>query len=265
MIISSQTKISEIIKKDKRAIDAIASVNDHFIKLKNPFLRKLLAPRVTVAMAAKVGNCDIETLFQKLSELGFTVKRNNTTEKMEKEIEFTPTKDIVELDVRPVIATGTDPLKLILSKVKELKDDQTLLIINSFEPIPLRHLLKKQNFISKSEKVDIDLFYTWFKKDDSGIAPTETPATDASTQAEFQQFLTRFCGKISEVDVREMEMPQPMITIISLLSSLGNEEALLVHHRKLPLLLFPELKEQGYNYIYNQLKEDYIQILIFKG
>lgn len=40
MIITENTRISEIIKHDSRTIDVIASINKHFKKLKNPVLRK---------------------------------------------------------------------------------------------------------------------------------------------------------------------------------------------------------------------------------
>ena len=47
------------------------------------------------------------------------------------------TKNIVSLDVRPTLASGEDPFNIIMNAVKILKDEETLQIINSFEPIPL--------------------------------------------------------------------------------------------------------------------------------
>ena len=55
MIIDENTKISKIIKEKPASIEAIASLSSHFKKLHNPILRKVLASRVSVKDAAKIG------------------------------------------------------------------------------------------------------------------------------------------------------------------------------------------------------------------
>ena len=42
MQIAANTKISVLIKENPAAIDAIATINKHFEKLRNPVLRKIL-------------------------------------------------------------------------------------------------------------------------------------------------------------------------------------------------------------------------------
>ena len=76
MKINQQTKISALIKENEKAIDAISSINPHFNKLRNPILRKVLASRVTIADAARIGKCNIEVFFKKLAEIGFEVEIN---------------------------------------------------------------------------------------------------------------------------------------------------------------------------------------------
>lgn len=71
MKVTRRTKISEIIKHDKNAIEAIISVNSHFEKLRNPILRKVLAPRVTIEDAARIGKCKVNDLFSALSKNWF--------------------------------------------------------------------------------------------------------------------------------------------------------------------------------------------------
>ena len=58
---------------------------------------------------------------------------------------------IIELDVRPVIESGKDPLNIIVQKVKNLQTGDVLKIVNSFEPTPLIHLLGNQGFESFTE------------------------------------------------------------------------------------------------------------------
>ena len=110
MKINSNTKISLIIKENEQAIEAIASINKHFLKLKNPILRKILAGRVSVADAAKVGGVDINVIFQKLMMIGFEIETTPKEMLLEKQlINFQnpiinqDMNNIVELDVREII------------------------------------------------------------------------------------------------------------------------------------------------------------------
>ena len=73
MQISEKTKISALIKANPAAVEAIASISSHFEKLRNPLLRKILAPRVTIADAARMGNTSTQVFFDKLLPLGFVV------------------------------------------------------------------------------------------------------------------------------------------------------------------------------------------------
>ena len=71
MNFNKNTRISTLIKENEKTIDVIASINKNFLKLKNPILRRVLAPRVSVSDAAKVGGVKIDVLISKLEEIGF--------------------------------------------------------------------------------------------------------------------------------------------------------------------------------------------------
>lgn len=86
MKINTQTRISTLIKHNPEAIDAIASINPHFNKLRNPVLRAVLAPRVSIADAARIGKCRPEDFFDKLKAIGFEIESESPI----KGIEETP-------------------------------------------------------------------------------------------------------------------------------------------------------------------------------
>ena len=74
-------------------------------------------------MATKIGGCTIEDFFSKLKPLGFEVE--GVEENMEEERKPLPAflttlgkEQITDLDVRPMLATGKDPLKLIVERTK---------------------------------------------------------------------------------------------------------------------------------------------------
>lgn len=261
--ISANTKISVLIKANPLAIDAIASINPHFKKLQNPFLRKFLAPRVTIAEAAKIGGCTVETMFDKLRPLGFVIYENvesklSTTDVLQSEqLPFDK-----QLDVRADIASGNDPFKKIMAAVTNLSVGQVLLLINSFEPIPLIRILNDRGFKTVVVSVSADEIYTYIERTVDSRTIGEAPApVDGQL---FEQKLSIFQNKMQEVDVRHLPMPQPMITILDELERLPNSNALFVHHKKVPLYLLPELQERQYEYVYRYVPNG-VELIIYKN
>ncbi len=162
------------------------------------------------------------------------------------------TEKIIELDVRPILASGKDPIMDIMGKVKGLNNDETLMIINTFEPIPLYSVLGKKGFGHET----INENGTWkiyFFKDDVADS-TDTPSNN---KPEFNE-------KVFELDVRGMEPPEPMVKILETLPKLNDNTVLLVHHHREPLMLYDKLAERGYQAVTNKIEEDYYKVVITK-
>ncbi len=49
------------------------------------------------------------------------------------------------------------------------------------------------------------------------------------------------------IDVRGLPPPQPMVQILSLVRSIDDDRAVIVHHDRDPQLLYPELAEIGWS------------------
>lgn len=261
MKVNQNTKISILIKENKDVIDTIASINSHFKKLKNPILRRALAPRVTIADASRIGGVPVEVFLNKLNEIGF-----NTEDKVEKTVQKDTINmdksNILSFDVRELISGGTDPFKQIMEKVKLLEKNQTLEIINSFEPIPLINVLKSKGFISEVVRND-NLVYTYFKKVEEVVKDT-TDMSNNSADNNFDAIYKTYIGKITYVDVRELEMPEPMTTILEKLETLPEGFCLLVDHKKVPQFLLPELEARNFEIHYKKRSINHLQLLIFK-
>jgi hypothetical protein len=67
------------------------------------------------------------------------------------------------------------------------------------------------------------------------------------------------------VDVRHLEMPQPMITILDNLDHLPNETALYVYHKRIPVFLLPELAQRGFEYRIKEIQDGEVHLLIFRN
>ena len=265
MTINHHTKISSILKHHPQALETIISINKKFEKLKNPILRKLMAGRTTISAAAKIGGCTTEDFFNKLVPLGFEVDRDYSYVISGKTLPaFLQTlkyDDLQVLDVRPILDSGDDPLSIIMETIKILQPGQVLKIINSFEPSPLILLLQKKGFETYVDALHENLVETYFYK--KGIQPLNEITINPAS-GDWNQVLKTFGANIQSIDVRHLEMPQPMFKIIEALDQLPASNALLVQHKRVPVYLLPELAERGFEYRVNEIKEGAVNLLIFK-
>lgn len=269
MKINQNTKISVLIKENPAVIEAIASINKHFLKLRNPVLRKILASRVTIADAAKIGGTDVQTFFDKLVPLGFYCEEQ--TEKPENMKEVIPefyqklSKDTtIDLDVRSSLAQGVDPFKIIMDAIAKLPEGYTLKLINTFEPKPLISILRQKGYENYVVH-EPPLVITYLKKSGKKSEFAETSEMKGpSSNEEIEKLLHSFENKIKKIDVRDLEMPLPMVTILKELETLPKDFLLYVHHKKVPQFLLPELQQRGYKWLIQEIDTDNIKLLIFK-
>ena len=266
--INANTKIAHLIKAHPDAIETLISINQKFDKLRNPLLRKLLAGRTSIAMASKMAGCQIDDFFNKLKPLGFEI--DSVTKAVFEEKKELPaflttlTKNqIIDFDVRDLLASGKDPLNLILDKIKSIQAGEALKVINTFEPVPLIKMLEKQGFDVYADIISNDLVDTYFYKKSDNTNVEVKPKEGASNG--WDGTMQRFIDKLVTVDVRELEMPQPMLTILSELDKLPVDVALYVYHKRIPVFLLPELSDRNFDYRIKEMSEGQVRLLIFRN
>jgi len=265
MVVNKDSKISKILNENEKAIDTIASVNKNFKKLQNPFLRKLFAPRVSISDAAKIGGTSSNEILAKLEAIGFKVEYSEPNEdETIKDNDITMKKDkIVTLDVRPILETGTDPYHAIMDTLKTMSDDETLLIINTFEPVPLLNKLKSKGYKYEINRTNDNLVHTYLTKNEDIEKETED-TTEIGEKPTFEEMEIKYKGKMHEIDVRDLEMPLPMVTILQEIEKITDDDVLYVHHKRLPQYLLPELKTRGWVYVNKEIDNDNMKFIIYK-
>jgi uncharacterized protein (DUF2249 family) len=277
MKINAQTKISRIIKHNKDAIDVIAGINPLFKKLKNPILRKVLAPRVTIEDAARIGKSTTEKFFEALSAIGFVIEEQSQA-KIDAIIEENSTlKDVINsgnvktLDVRPVLKKGTDPYNHIMEVLKTLPDGYALELVNSFEPTPIIKILNKKGYASII-RTDDGVVKTYLLKLTESVEEVEAVESVSNNDElilevsidELEKERLKYKDQCNEIDVRDLEMPLPMVTILNELEDLPEGHALFVHHKKVPQYLLPELKERKLRSWIAEIDDENVKLLIHK-
>ena len=270
MTINANTKIASLLKHHPGALEAIVCISPKFTKLRNPILRKVIASRTSIAMASRIGGCSVDDFLDKMQPLGFQVDKTIAATIKDTESKLIPpfmkniaADKIIELDVRPVIEGGKDPLNLIQQNVKTLETGCVLKIINTFKPTPLMLLLGKQGFESYAETLGDELVNTYFYKKGDKNSIKENNETDYSKG--WDEIADRFKGKLEIIDVRPLEMPQPMHTILETLETLPREKALFVYHKRIPVYLLPELEDRQFSYRIKEISAAEVHLLIYKN
>lgn len=273
MIINEKTRISELIRANKRSIDAIAAIAKPFEKLKNPILRKIMAPRVTLAEAAKMGGVSINAFADALAPLGFEMQQLAITHQTNPEIKpdwlkKAPQEHISVFDVRPIIDNGSDPLKEILHEFKDIQAGKILCVINTFIPTPLIQLLKQDKADDAYvETINANEHHTYFLKKTGFNNDNQTPEPGImmDDEAQFEAYCATFPEQaIKVIDVRRLEMPGPMQMILDELKELPPGHLLFIHHKRVPVFLLEDLAEQNYTIHIHDIAEGNVRMTITK-
>ncbi len=269
-MITKDIKISKLLKDYPGSLEILLRTSPHFSKLQNRLLRKALAGRVTVEQAAAIAGVDLDNLLSELNHSrindvsnlirskGYENMKNDLM--MERTIKPEYLKAVTSdkmffLDVRPIIDSGEDPLKGILNKTKELTTGEVLVIINSFEPIPLYSVLGKKGFLHWTEKKDDDFMVYFYKEKE---ADTEISLLyDSSRKITENDF-----ENVIEIDVHELQPPEPMMKILENLYRIDDKSVMLIFHHREPVLLYPKLEERGYLAFCEKINDEKYKILI---
>ncbi len=268
MKITANTKIAALLRQNPDSLDAIISINQKFEKLRNPLLRKLMAGRTSLAQAAKIGQVPVDRFFEVLAPLGFEADISvladdngpGDVQRPDWLMHANPDR-IRPLDVRPMLAHNKDPLQLIMQALQHLPPGYILQLINSFEPTPLISLLEKKGYNSFVEWPDNNVVHTFL------YLPTLQKKSQPSApllQNDFETCLDNFKNNLVELDVRALEMPLPMLTILEELEQLPKEKALYVFHKRVPVYLLDELKTKEFEYRLKEIQPGEVHLLIWK-
>lgn len=271
--ITPNTRIAELIRANDQSIGAIAALSKPLEKLKNPLLRKVLASRVTISEAAKIGGCTLSDFKRVLEPLGFSLSLetdeilqspNRQTVASEKPV-WLDKVECTYLDVRQAIQEGNDPLREINEQYRKLPTGKILCIINTFIPSPLITLLEKKGAKTFAEQVGENEYHTYFLKEQAtGKQAQETQISTLSWE-DFQTLLQYYQEPdIIQLDVRDLPMPQPMERILDTLPELDNDKVLYIRHRRVPLHLLEEMENYDFVVKLCGISDDDVRLLIHR-
>lgn len=156
-----------------------------------------------------------------------------------------PSDTSLTLDLRPVLAAGSDPLADVVEQAKKVIGGGRMVLLAPFNPLPLRNVLAQMGFSSEAERLGDKHWRVTLVRDGRGTVSNQPGPEDCGglpPEATIWIEGTRY-----HIDVRGMAMPMPMLAILRLVSNLKRGDEVMVHHDRDPVLLYPELAEIGWS------------------
>ena len=153
------------------------------------------------------------------------------------------------LDVRPLLENGEDPLLHVIQLSMMVPPDGFMLLDAPFNPTPLRGVLAGQGFSSWGRRLDGGgAWRIAFRRDGLGTRGDES--TGAECPGPAGEAKTWFEGDEIHMDVRGLQPPLPMLSILRMCKTAGRDTVIIVHHERDPVYLIPELAELGWEFQY---------------
>lgn len=153
------------------------------------------------------------------------------------------TQEPLTLDVREELRGGGEPLPRILATVGQLKPDQSLRLLATFEPIPLYAVLGRKGFshaATRHGEGDWEVLFEPGHAPDSG----RTKQT-ASVSREAPANGSDWPAPKTSLDNRGLLPPEPLVRILETLEHLGPGEVLEAINERDPVFLYSELEARG--------------------
>jgi hypothetical protein len=152
------------------------------------------------------------------------------------------------LDVRPLLENGEDPLLHVINLSMTVPPDGFLLLEAPFNPTPLRGVLAGQGFSSWASKAADGHWRIAFRRDGLGTKGDDTGGEQCpGPKGEAQTWIE---GEEIHMDVRGLQPPLPMLSILRMCKTVGRDKVIIVHHERDPIYLIPELAELGWTFQY---------------
>lgn len=266
-------RISEVLQRYPQLLDVLVEVSPAFSRLRNPVLRRVQSRLVTVAQAAQIAGLAPADLVRTLNEaIGAATPTTATATDSDRLKEpsapgphpsFESAPVAVELDVRPYQERGEEPFSAIMAAASKVPEGQVLRLRNTFEPVPLYHVLGKQGFVHQTRQLGPDDWEVLFLRTGQSGQGDQQEAGPAEAQPLPSHAWERPTATVT-IDVSDLVPPEPMVRILEALERLGPGQTLLVHHVRRPVYLYARLDELGYTHETRELGPGQVEILIRK-
>ncbi len=141
LIITPQTKVGELLDAYSALEEVLIGLSPHFVKLRNPILRRTVGKVATLQAAAATGGVDVAQLIRTLREAvgqagdDVVVPPSAAAGPPPAWLHSTPV--VATLDVEALLNAGEHPLARVTTALREAKGEVAVRLTSAFRPEPL--------------------------------------------------------------------------------------------------------------------------------
>ena len=147
----------------------------------------------------------------------------------------------VDLDVRPILRAGGEPLENIMNAVAGLGPNEGLRLVAPFKPQPLFQVLGSKGFSHEAKEIGGGEWEVLFRPTDlaspSEIHPGVLPADNSV-----------WSDPVRQLDNRELDPPEPMVRVLAAVEEMKEGEVLTALLCREPMFLLAELAKRGHQW-----------------
>lgn len=255
-----EDRISAVLARDERMLDALLAASPTFAHLRNPVVRKTMAKLATVEQAARVAGIDAAALVERLNATLAGEPVSTTPLRRAGDaapIELPPAvaradqDAIVDCDVREDLRAGREPFRRILEAARSVGDGGVLKLRAIFEPAPLYAVLGRQGFAHFAQRLAEDDWVVWFWRDRDAVPAAPARSDEVELADEFVV-----------VDVRGLDPPEPMVRTLEALERLPRGKTLVQLNERVPQFLIPQLAARGFVHEVREQSPDLVRVFI---
>ncbi len=258
MIILGKTKISVALKEHPELKKVLMGMSPKFSKLENNKIFGIVSKWATFNDVAKVGKISICELLHTLNNeignedklyLSFPECIKELEKKKSKSVKPTWIDEIKQLVIFDVRELDSFFLPKIIEKQKKLKKDQTLQVINDFDPVPLKRMLEENGntfYLEELKNGEFHLFIKYKK-------------AEKLTNENWKDYVEQF-EEINAIGMKE----DPFELIVKKAQSLQQGEGFVLKQMFEPTPLINMLTGMGFEYFTEQKETFRFFIYFFK-
>jgi hypothetical protein len=294
MVIRPDDRLSDVIDRDPRVLDALLEASPELRGLGNPTTRRVMGRLATMRQIATMAGLEPEIFIRRLNRRlesrasareargdGESTSHETTTRKQSMSMDTNaapaalsgiPEELVHELDVREDLRLGREPFSRIMAARQQIPTGGALRLRAIFEPVPLYAVMANQGFDHWTESLAADDWIVWFYPagavageavSKAGSVPEEparaaqepSPAAGEAAETEDDEAMVI-------LDVRGMEPPEPMVHTLAALETLPAGATLLQINERVPQFLLPKLEELGFGHQIRIQEEGVVRVFI---
>jgi uncharacterized protein (DUF2249 family) len=150
---------------------------------------------------------------------------------------------IVTLDVREDIRDGREPFSKIMKAATTLGEDEALLLLAPFEPVPLFSVMGRRGFSYTAHATTSGDWEVIFIK--RSVGQSDDTAQSPLCECCCNRVASSSAGTV-DLDARGLEPPQPMVKILEALAALPDGAELRALTDRRPIHLYAQLEQRGF-------------------